>query len=189
MRVSVADAFSSAHIVTVLEAAAAALPAGARTIHAMGCNATGNWTASFDEAVAAAVAADVVVAVVGDSGDHGWGTSTCGEDDDRMQLDLPGMQPELLTAVKAAIGTAKPLIAVLIHGRPVTFVRHNVLGSLDAVLAMWRPGEEGGPAAWSLLLGDRSPSGRLAQAWPMTAGQCVRCVAYCFEIVADGFPD
>ena len=38
------------------------------------------------------------------------------------------------------------------------------------VLAAWRPGEEGGPAIWELLLGDHSPSGRLAQAWPRSAG-------------------
>jgi beta-glucosidase len=180
-------AFSSAHISTVLEAAAAAVPAGAKVIHAMGCNATGNWTAGFNEAVAAAVAADVVVAVVGDSGDHGWATATCGEDDDRMQLDLPGMQPELLTAVRAKIGSTKPLVVVLVHGRPVTFVRHNLLSSLDAVLSMWRPGEEGGPAAWKLLLGEQSPSGRLAQAWPRSAGQVHSSASPWFHKRTGGF--
>ena len=164
-------AFSSAHITTVLEAAAVALPTGAKVLHAVGCNATGNQSSGFAEALTIASKADVVIFVVGDSGDHGWATSTCGEDDDRYQLDLPGMQSDLLAAVSAKIAGAVPLVAVLIHGRPVTFVQHDLLSSLDAVLALWRPGEEGGPAAWELLLGKQSPSGRLAQAWPRSAGQ------------------
>lgn len=164
-------AFSSAHISTVLEAAAIALPNGTKILHAMGCNATGNYTTGFAEALAVAVAADVVITVVGDSGDSGWATSTCGEDDDRYQLELPGMQSNLLAAISAKVAGTKPIVAVLIHGRPVTFVKHNLLSSLDAVLAMFRPGEEGGPAAWDLLLGKQSPSGRLAQAWPRSAGQ------------------
>lgn len=94
-----------------------------------------------------------------------------GEDDDRTQLDLPGVQPELLAALAANLsGTSKPLAVVLIHGRPVSFVRHDLLPQLPAVLAAWRPGEEGGPGIWEILLGKQSPSGRLSQAWPISSG-------------------
>ena len=97
--------------------------------------------------------------------------NTCGEDDDRTQLDLTGVQPELLDALATNLsGTGKPLIVVLVHGRPVSFVRHNLLPKLPAVLAAWRPGEQGGPAIWEILLGRTNPSGRLSQAWPVSAG-------------------
>lgn len=116
-----------------------------------------NDTSAFAEAVAAAKSADVVVAVVGD------GDRTCGEAQDRTTIDLPGVQPELLAAVA---DTGVPVVAVLIHGRPVSFERLNILPKLSAVVAAWRPGAQGGPALWSLLTGEENFSGKLAQAWP-----------------------
>lgn len=103
---------------TVLAAAAKELPPGVKFVHATGAAVTGNSTSGFAEAIAAAQSADVVIAVVGDSGNMGWTMNTCGEDDDRTNLDLPGVQPELLAAVAAAVPN-KPIVAVLIHGRPV----------------------------------------------------------------------
>ena len=66
----------------------------------------------IDEAVKAAKAADVAVAVVGDS------AGSCGESFDRSTLDLPGGQLDLL---KALAGTGKPLVVVLIGCRTATF--------------------------------------------------------------------
>lgn len=153
-----------AGVSTVLGAAPAYL-GGAAVVAARGCEATGNSTEGFAAALDAAAGADAVVVVVGDSGAKGWTQNTCGEDDDRTQLDLPGVQPELLAALAANLsGTATPLVVVLIHGRPVSFVRHDLLPRLPAVLAAWRPGEEGGAGIWELLLGRQSPSGRLSQA-------------------------
>jgi hypothetical protein len=116
-----------------------------------------NDTSAFPEAVAAAKTADVVVAVVGD------GDRTCGEAQDRTTIELPGTQPELLSAIA---DTGVPVVAVLIHGRPVSFERLNLLSKLSAVVAAWRPGAQGGPALWSLLTGQENFSGKLAQAWP-----------------------
>jgi hypothetical protein len=115
-----------------------------------------NDTSKIAEAVAAARQADVVVAAVGD------GDRTCGEAQDRTEIDLPGAQPELLAAL-AATGT--PVVALLIHGRPVTFQRLDLLPKLSAVVAAWRPGAQAGPGLWSLLTGEENFSGRLAQAW------------------------
>ena len=114
------------------------------------------------EAVAAANASDLTIAVLGDSG------STCGEGTDRISLDLPGVQMQLLGALAAL---RKPLIVILSHGRPVTFGAGNaVLESVDVLLASWVGGEEHGPAMWSIINGDFNPSGRLAQTWPRSAG-------------------
>lgn len=85
-----------------------------------------------------------------------------------MNLDLPGVQGDLLNQL---IATNKPVIAALIHGRPVTFLKHDLLPNLHALLAMWRPGEEGGSALWDILSGRVAPSGRLSQSWVRAVGQ------------------
>lgn len=54
-----------------------------------------------------------------------------------VKTDLPGVQPELLAALAANLSkTSKPFIVVLIHGRPVSFVRHDLLSQLPAVLGV-----------------------------------------------------
>ncbi len=109
----------------------------------------------IDEAVTAANSSDLVIAVLGDT------MKTCGEGTDRVDLDLPGVQMQLLAAL---IATHKPIVVVLVHGRPVTFGSHNsLLDDVSVVLASWIGGEDHGPAIWSILNGDFNPSGRLAQ--------------------------
>ena len=152
------------NVTTVLDAAREE-PGVVVTGYTRGCEVGGGDESGFAAAVAAALAADVVVAVVGDSGGQGWNMNTCGEDDDRAELELPGVQGGLIAALNA---TGKPLVVVLIHGRPVTFAAR---GWPDTVLAAWRPGSEGGRGIWDLLSGRQSPSGRLAQAWVQRVGQ------------------
>ena len=141
---------------------------GALVTFAAGCAHGGNDTSGFAAALAAAAAADVVVFVGGDSGGLGWNQNSCGEDDDRADLDLPGVQAQLLDAL---LGVGRPVVLVLVHGRPVTFTRLGLLPRLGAVLAMWRPGAEGGSALWDMLGGRVPPSGRLAQSWVRRVGQ------------------
>ena len=147
-------------------------------------NASVSWAAGCDislapiseqqqaEAVALHRASDVTVLVVGDStaSSEGFTRESCGEGADRQSLDLFGQQMALLNALVAANSSAK-LVVVLIHGRPQTFGPNNAaLAKVDALLAAWRPGEEGGTALARLLFGDVSPSGKLTQAWPQHAG-------------------
>ena len=153
--------------VTTVLAAAFAEP-GLRVLYAPGCEVGGSDQSAFAAALAVAQRSDAVVFVGGDSGNLGWNQNTCGEDDDRADLELPGVQADLLDALA---GLNKTTVAVLIHGRPVTFLTHNLLARVDAVVAAWRPGCEGGPALWDVLSGRTSPSGRLAQAWVRRVGQ------------------
>ena len=155
---------SGANVTNILDAAREE-PGLIVTEYVRGCEVGGSDESGFAAAVAAAQAADVVVAVVGDSGGQGWNKNTCGEDDDRADLELPGVQGGLLAAL---IATGKPVVVVVIHGRPFTFAAR---GWPDTVLAAWRPGSEGGRGIWDLLSGRVSPSGRLAQSWVQRVGQ------------------
>ena len=173
-----------AHVVTLAEAAqtAAAASGGKFNVSwALGVQQQGYDTTGIAAAVALAESADVSILVLGDGGESvGYdGGVSCGEGADRPSLDLPGVQLALLEAV---LDTGKPVVVILIHGRPVTFgtdyggsaVSMFSTGALDkragAVLAAWRTGCEGGNALWDLLTGAVSPSGRLSQSWPLSVG-------------------
>jgi len=121
-----------------------------------------NVTAAIAQAVAAAKAADLVIVVLGDS------LNTCGEGTDRISLDLPGVQLQLLTALTEA---NKPMILSLVNGRPMTFGKNNAaLASVDVLMSSWIGGEESGNAFWNLVNGKANPSGRLSQQWPRSVG-------------------
>jgi len=108
---------------------------------------------------------DVVIAVVGGrSGLHKDGTS--GENLDRAALDLPGVQEELL---KALHETGKPIVAVLVNGRPLTI--EWMTENIPAIVEAWLPGEEGGNAVADVLFGDYNPGGKLPVSLLRTVGQ------------------
>jgi beta-glucosidase len=113
------------------------------------------------EAVEAAKNSDVAVVVLGDSS-----SKTVGESASRTSLDLPGRQLELVQAVYA---TGKPVVVVLINGRPlsINWVNKYVHGIVEA----WFPGAQGGTAIADVLFGDYNPGGKLAVTFPKTAGQ------------------
>jgi beta-glucosidase len=75
---------------------------------------------------------------------------------DRINIDLPGVQEELLQAVYA---TGTPIVLVLLSGSALAVNWAEV--SIPAIVAAWYPGEEGGTALADVLFGDYNPAGRL----------------------------
>ncbi|MFF4112203.1 glycoside hydrolase family 3 N-terminal domain-containing protein [Streptomyces sp. NPDC001714] len=150
-------------IPTVLDALRAELP-DAKVTFAEGCDVSDPGTAGFEEAVARAAEADVCVAVLGDrAGLFGRGTS--GEGCDVTDLELPGVQADLLDAL---LTTGVPVVLVLLTGRPYALGRWH--GRLGAVVQAFFPGEEGGPAVAGVLSGRVNPSGRLPVSVPRVPG-------------------
>lgn len=116
--------------------------------------------AMIDEAVKAAKQADVVVAVVGEA------QGMAHEASSRTRIDIPQSQRDLIAAMKA---TGKPLVLVLMNGRPLTLVEEN--RQADAMLETWFAGTEGGNAIADVLFGDYNPSGKLPMSFPRSVGQ------------------
>jgi beta-glucosidase len=169
--------------VTLRAGLAAAMGTQGRLTYARGANITGdegivkylnylNWDAlevvqdtrspaeMIDEAVRAARDADVIVAAVGES------RGMSHESSSRTSLDLPQSQRDLIVALKA---TGKPLVLVLMNGRPLALQREQ--READAILETWFTGMEGGHAIAEVLFGDHNPSGKLPISFPRSVGQ------------------
>ncbi|MGA5302697.1 beta-glucosidase family protein [Nucisporomicrobium flavum] len=128
-----------------------------------GCPIRDEDRSGFDAAVAAARDADVCIAVVGDrAGMFGRGTS--GEGCDAPDLQLPGLQGEL---VGKLLETGTPVVVVVVSGRPYA------LGDYEGAAAMiqaFMPGEEGGSAIAGVVSGRLNPSGKLPVQVPRLPG-------------------
>ncbi|MEV6692008.1 glycoside hydrolase family 3 N-terminal domain-containing protein [Micromonospora sp. NPDC051196] len=131
---------------------------------ASGCAVDTEDRSGFAEAVATASAADVAVLVVGDHAGL-FGRGTVGEGCDRDDLELPGVQREL---VEAVLDTGTPVVLVLLTGRP--YAVGWALGRCAAVVQAFFPGEEGAGAIAGVLSGRVNPSGRLPVSLPGSAG-------------------
>jgi beta-glucosidase len=116
--------------------------------------------AGFDEAVAAANAADQVVLALGES------REMSGEAASRTQIDLPGRQEELIARIKA---TGKPFVVVLFNGRPLTL--DGVADVAPALLEAWFPGVQAGNAVADVVFGQVNPGGKLPVSFPRRVGQ------------------
>ena len=112
------------------------------------------------EAVKVARRSDVIVAVVGES------QGMSGEAASRADIGLPGKQLDLLKALKE---TGKPLVVVLMNGRPLTLGWESE--NADAILETWFGGTEAGNAIAETLFGDFNPSGKLTMTFPREVGQ------------------
>ncbi len=85
---------------------------------------------------------------------------------DRTTLGLPEVQQQLIRAV---CDTGKPVILVIIDGRPVAF--DWIAEKVPAIVEAWLPGEEGGNAVADILFGDYNPGGKLPISFPRDTGQ------------------
>ncbi|MDO7171539.1 beta-glucosidase BglX [Mariniflexile sp. AS56] len=117
-------------------------------------------TSEFPEAIAAAKKADVVVMVLGE---HGFQS---GEARSRTDLNLPGVQQELLEAIYKV---NKNIVLVLNNGRPLTITWADT--HIPAIVEAWHLGTQSGNAIAEVLYGDYNPSGKLPMSFPRHVGQ------------------
>ena len=117
------------------------------------------------QAVEAAKQADVAIVVVGDKSGL-TDDCTSGEARDRADLDLPGVQQQL---VEAVVATGTPTVVVLVNGRPLSI--NWIAEHVPAIVEAWLPGEEGGGAVADVLFGAVNPGGKLPMTFPRSVGQ------------------
>jgi beta-glucosidase len=143
--------------------------------YAKGCSITGLSKDGFAEAVKAAEESDVAVVVIGDTSiiyaGVGWedptitASGTVGEGCDVSNPVPPGVQEDL---VKAIAATGKPVIVVLLNGRPycLPWMHKNI----PAIVEAFYPGERQGDAIADILFGKVNPSGHLPVTLARSAG-------------------
>jgi beta-glucosidase len=114
----------------------------------------------IDEAITVANQSDLIVAVIGEA------SEMSGESSSRSDIDLPSCQLRLLKALKS---TGKPLVLIVMSGRPLTLNWENA--NADAILFAWHGGHETGNAIADVLWGEYNPSGKLTTTFPRNVGQ------------------
>lgn len=112
------------------------------------------------EAVETAKNAEVVIMVLGET------PYLSGEARSRSELNLPGLQMELLKEVYAV---NKNIILVLMNGRPLTITWEAE--NIPAIVEAWHLGSEAGNAIADVLTGKYNPSGKLPMTFPRSVGQ------------------
>ncbi len=162
-------------VVSVLEGITAKTSNKTEVIYTKGCDLVdANWpeseilpfplskeeNAEIELAVENAKKSDVVIMALG------GGERTCGENKSRSSLDLPGRQLNLLQAVYA---TGKPVILILINGRPLSINWADKY--VPSIIEAWYPGSMGGKALADVIFGDYNPGGKLTVTFPKSVGQ------------------
>ena len=152
--------------ITLLDAIRAKVSKATKVTYAKGCAVSGSTTdgtneaLSMEEAVRAARESDVVIVAVGESADMS------GEAASRASLDLPGRQLDL---VKSVVATGKPVVVILMNGRPLTI--NWLADNTPAILETWFGGIQAGNAIADVLFGDVTPGGKLPVTLPRAVGQ------------------
>ncbi len=132
----------------------------AKVIFAKGCGIDSGGKELRAEAVRAARHADVVVLVLGESGDMN------GEAASRTDIRLPKCQRKLARRI---LKTGKPCVLVTMSGRPLDLTWES--GKFSAILQAWALGTEGGRALADVIFGDFAPVGKLTMGFPRSVGQ------------------
>jgi beta-glucosidase len=114
----------------------------------------------IDEALKIAQRSDVIVAVVGEA------SEMSGECASRTDITIPPSQKKL---IRALAKTGKPLVLVVMSGRPLVLTEENDLAT--AILQTWHAGTEAGNAIADVLFNNYDPSGKLTMSFPRSVGQ------------------
>lgn len=144
----------------ILQGIKQAVGKGVRIRYAKGCEIEGDDRSGFSEAVQVAENSDVVIVCVGEN------RFMSGEAASRTRLILPGVQRELLKAIKE---TGKPIVLLLSNGRPLVldWEKENI----GTIVECWQLGSEAGNAIADVLFGKYNPSGKLTMSFPYNEGQ------------------
>ena len=122
---------------------------------------------NVDKAASVARTTDLNIVVAGETSLRARSRQkTCGENQDRAEIHLYGLQQEL---VKKVAASGKPTILVIVAGRPQAVVWESE--NLPAIVNAWEPGMMGGQAVAEILYGKVNPSAKLSMTIPRTAGQ------------------
>jgi beta-glucosidase len=156
---------SDVKVTSVLDGIRALVSPDTAVSYAPGCDVLEGDVSGFEQALQAALQAEAVVLVLGDRSGL-TPDCTTGETRDSSDLKLPGKQEELARAVLA---TEKPVVVVLITGRP--YALSELDENASAILEAWLPGEEGGSAVAEVLFGNVNPGGKLPISFPRGVGQ------------------
>ncbi|MBC7652931.1 MAG: beta-glucosidase BglX [Oligoflexus sp.] len=131
-----------------------------KLLYAKGCNINDSVTTGFRDAIETARNAEVVIMAVGETFDM------TGEAKSKADIHIPGVQEQL---VKAIIETGKPVIVLVMGGRPLIF--NYTATNAKSILFTWWLGSQAGDAMADVLFGDYNPSGKLPITFPRSIGQ------------------
>jgi len=144
--------------ISLLEGLRAAHPTG--IVFEKGCEITGTDRSGFAAAIRAAEQSDVVIVAVGEA------AMMSGEATSRVHITLTGVQEELVLAL---CQTGKPVVVVLMNGRPLVIPR--LAEKATAIVETWWLGTEAGNAIADVLTGAYNPAGKLPMTFPRAEGQ------------------
>lgn len=155
------------NVITVLEGLKLISPETEFSFLDQGWNIREMDEAKVNQAISKARQADLNILVIGEhSLRNNWDDKTCGEDCDRSDINLAGLQQKLAEGV---INTGVPTVVILVNGRQlgVEWIANNA----DALVEAWEPGSFGGQAIAEILYGKVNPSGKLPVTIPRHVGQ------------------
>jgi beta-glucosidase len=145
---------------SVLQAIRQKVSPSTKVTYVKGCEVLNTKTNTIEEAKKAAKQAQIAIVVVGED------MRTDGESKDCVDLELTGLQNEL---VEAVYETGTPTVVVMNSGRPLTI--HWITENIPAIVETWMCGEKGAEAIADVLFGDVNPSGKLPITFPRHVGQ------------------
>ncbi|MFN5248065.1 MAG: glycoside hydrolase family 3 N-terminal domain-containing protein [Bacteroidota bacterium] len=150
----------SSRVVSLWQGVTNKLGGATSLTYAKGCDISGADTTGFASARQTATAADLIIVSVGES------ATMSGEAKSRSQLQLPGVQEQL---VKEMVATGKPVVVLISAGRPLVF--NWIADNVPAIVYTWWLGTQAGNAIADVLFGDYNPSGKLPITFPRNEGQ------------------